>query len=317
MVSAVKLGSGSYTYEMVSDWAKLPPGHGWREVAGVAVDSNDRVYVFSRGDHPMNVFDANGNFLTSWGEGLFTRAHGVTMAPDETLFCADDGDHTIRKCTLEGEVLFTLGTPGKAAAPHSGTPFNRCTDVAFDSKTGEFYVSDGYGNSSVHKYSPDGKLLFSWGQPGAGYGEFNIVHNIATDKDGYVYVADRENHRVQVFDSKGNFEAVWANLHRPAAITIADDQTVYVGELGTSLPVSADVPNIGPRVSVLNTNGEVLARVGDLGYGVGEGYFNAPHTVGLDSKGNIYVGEVTWTFMTGAGKDPEGVRSFCKLNRVG
>ena len=316
MVSAVKMGSGEYTYEVVSGWEKLPPEHGWREVAGVAVDSQDRVYLFSRGDHPMNVFDRDGNFIKSWGEGVFTRAHGVTLAPDGTLFCADDGDHTVRQCTLDGKVLMTVGTPGHAAEMHSGTPFNRCTDVAFDPKTGEFYVSDGYGNSSVHKYSPDGKLLFSWGGPGTEAGEFNIVHNIATDKDGYVYVADRENHRVQVFDSKGKFETMWANVHRPAAIYISDDQTVYVGELGTNLSVNKDVPNIGPRISVLNTNGERQATIGELGFGHEDGQFIAPHGITVDSEGSIYLGEVAWTNLTNMGEDPAGARAFQKLARV-
>ena len=316
MVSSVKMGSGEYTYEVVYGWEKLPPGYGWREVAGVAVDSRDRVYLFSRGDRPMNVFDRDGRFITSWGEGVFTRAHGVTLAPDGTLFCADDGDHTVRQCTTDGQVLMTVGTPGHAAEMHSGTPFNRCTDVAFDPKTGDFYVSDGYGNSSVHKYSPDGKLLFSWGGPGTEAGEFNIVHNIAADRDGYVYVADRENHRIQVFDSNGKFETMWANAHRPAAIHISDDQTVYVGELGAGMPVNKDVPNIGPRISVLNTRGERLATIGKLGLGHEDGQFIAPHGITVDSRGSIYLGEVAWTNLTNMGEDPQGVRAFQKLAKV-
>jgi DNA-binding beta-propeller fold protein YncE len=104
----------------------------------------------------------------------------------------------VRKCTTEGKVLLELGTPGKPAPYMSGEPFHRCTHTALSPK-GEIYVSDGYGNSTVHKYSPDGKLLMSWGEPGTDPGEFNIVHNIVTDAEGWVYVADRENHRVQVF----------------------------------------------------------------------------------------------------------------------
>ena len=191
MTDTGTLGSGRFTYQVVVEWEDLPPGYSWTDAAAVAVDSSDRVYVFNRGDHPMIVFDSDGRFLSSWGEDVFSRAHGLTIGPDDMLYCTDDGDHTVRKCTPEGKVLMTIGTPDHPAEPYSGKPFNRCTDVALDPQTGDLYVSDGYVNARVHKYSPDGKLLFSWGEPGTDPGEFNIVHNIATDKDGYVYVADR------------------------------------------------------------------------------------------------------------------------------
>ena len=196
---AVTLGSGNFRYEVEEGWGQLPPGWSFREVAAVGVDKNDNVYCFSRGQHPIIVFDRDGNFLRSWGAGTFKRAHGITMGPDDTIYLTDDGDHTVRQCTLDGKVLLTLGIPGTPAPYQSGEPFNRCTHVALSPKN-EIYVSDGYGNSRVHKYSPDGKLLLSWGEPGCDPGQFNIVHNICTDRDGWVYVADRENHRVQVFD---------------------------------------------------------------------------------------------------------------------
>ncbi len=138
----VTLGTGNYTYEVVENWAKLPAGWGFKEVAAVGVDAHDNVYAFNRGAHPMMVFDRHGNFLRSWGEGIFPRAHGITASPDETLFCTDDGDHTVRKCTLDGKVLFTLGMSGKPAPFMSGEPFNRCTHVAIDPRNGDFYVSD-------------------------------------------------------------------------------------------------------------------------------------------------------------------------------
>ena len=157
----VAVGTAPYTYEVAEGWGVLPDGWSFREAAAVGTDSNDNVYVFNRGEHPMIVFDREGNFLRSWGEGLFPRAHGVTMGPDDTIYCTDDGDHTVRKCKLDGTVLFTLGLSGKHAPFMSGDPFNRCTHVAIDPANGDLYVSDGYGNARVHKYSPDGKLLFS------------------------------------------------------------------------------------------------------------------------------------------------------------
>ena len=198
----ITLGSGEFTYREERDWAKLPDGWSFDDVAAVAVDHRDQVYVFNRGEHPMIVFDRAGNFLRSWGEGVFNRPHGVSVAADGTLYCTDDGDHTMRHCTLDGKVLMTIGVPGKPAPYMSGEPFHRCTHTA-QSPQGDIYVSDGYGNARVHKYAPDGRLLFSWGEPGTDPVQFNIAHNICCDADGWVYVADRENHRVQVFNGDG------------------------------------------------------------------------------------------------------------------
>ena len=214
---SVILGSGEHRYRVVENWAKLPDDWEFRDVAAVAVDSKDRVYVFNRGQHPMMVFDSDGKFLRSWGEGLFGRAHGIHIDSDDTLYCTDDGDHTVRKITTDGKVLLTIGVPNQPAPFLSGKPFNRCTHTALSPK-GEIYVSDGYGNSCVHKYSPDGKHLTCWGTTGTDPGQFNIAHNIATDEDGWVYVADRENHRVQVFDGNGKYELQWNNMHRPCAL---------------------------------------------------------------------------------------------------
>src|SRR5438046_8959100 len=138
------LGTGAHRYEVVDNWAKLPPGREFNaDVAAVGVDKQDRVYAFNRGKHPMVVLDRAGNFLRSWGEGLFPRAHGVYMAPDDTIWLTDDGDHTVRHCTLEGTVLLTLGIPDKPKPYMSGEPFHRCTHTAL-SPEGDLYVSDGY-----------------------------------------------------------------------------------------------------------------------------------------------------------------------------
>ena len=135
----------------------------------------------------------------------------------------------------------------------SGEPFHRCTHTALSPK-GEIYVSDGYGNARVHKYTPDGKLIKSWGEPGSDPGQFNIVHNISTDVDGWVYVADRENHRVQVFDGNGKYETQWNNLHRPCALHCCGGKSpnFIVGELGPGMPVNRMVPNLGPRLTIVD-----------------------------------------------------------------
>jgi DNA-binding beta-propeller fold protein YncE len=311
------LGSGQFRYEVVEGWGRLPEGWSYREVAAVGVDKNDRVYVFSRSAHPIAVFDREGNFIRSWGEGVFTRPHGITMGPDDTIYCTDDGDHTVRKCTLEGKVLLQLGIPGKPSPYLGGLPFNRCTHVALSPKN-EIYVSDGYGNARVHKYSPDGKLLLSWGEPGTDPGQFNIVHNICTDGDGYVYVADRENHRVQVFDHNGKYEAQWNNMHRPCALYMdrGPKPLCYVGELGPGMSVNKEWANVGPRLSILSHEGKLLARLGDIRAGEAPGQFIAPHGLALDSRGDIYVGEVSWTILGQHLKPPRELRSLQKLRKV-
>ena len=288
------LGTGDYIYLVVKDWAKLPDGWALSDVASVAVDSKDRLYAFNRGAHPMIVFDRDGNFLTSWGEGLFRRAHGLSIDADDNLYCTDDGDHTVRKCTPEGKVLLTIGLPERPAPFMSGEPFNRCTHTAL-SPSGEIYVSDGYGNARVHKYTPDGRLIRSWGEPGSDPGQFNIVHNIATDADGFVYVADRENHRIQVFDGNGRYETQWNNLHRPCALCACGfrRKTFIIGELGPGMPVNLNVPNLGPRLTITDASGTRIARLGgEHGPGLETGRFLAPHGLAIDSRGDIYVGEV-------------------------
>jgi DNA-binding beta-propeller fold protein YncE len=291
------VGSGNLLFEPVENWEKLPPGWEFVDVPGVAVDSQDNVYVFNRGEHPMIVFDRDGNFLRSWGEGLFSRAHGIDIDDDDILYCTDDGDHTVRKLTTDGKVLMTIGVPGKPAPFLSGKPFNRCTHTALSPK-GEIYVSDGYGNSVVHKYSPDGKHLMCWGTTGTDPGQFNIVHNIATDDDGWVYVADRENHRVQVFDGNGKYETQWVNMHRPCGLYCCGGKhpRFVIGELGPMGSVNRNHPNIGPRLSIVDHEGHTIARLGgEAGPGLETGKFIAPHGLAVDQRGDIYVGEVSYT----------------------
>jgi NHL repeat len=318
---SVILGSGEFRYRVVENWAKIPDGWEFMDVAAVGVDSKDQVYVFNRGEHPMMVFDLDGNFLRSWGEGMFPRAHGLHIGPDDMLYCTDDGDHSVKKCTPEGKVVLTIGIPGKPAPYMSNEPFHRCTHTAL-SPDNHIYVSDGYGNACVHKYTPDGKPVKIWGEPGTGPGEFNIVHNIVTDEDGWVYVADRENHRVQIFDGNGKYETQWNMLHRPCGLYMPRGKRphCFVGELGSGMSVNRKMPNIGPRLSVVSGKGELLARLGgEDGPGLEVGKFIAPHGLAIDSRGDIYVGEVSYTNWpnTFTGQPmPRPLRSLQKLAKV-
>jgi DNA-binding beta-propeller fold protein YncE len=312
-----KILEGAMGFHAVEGWGKLPPGWSFVEATSVGVDSHDNVHVFNRGQHPVIVFDRDGTFLRSWGEGVFRRAHGITIGPDDTMWLTDDLHHTIRQFSPDGKLLLTIGNPDQASTLHGGKPFNRPTHVALCPRTGNVYISDGYGNSHVHKYDPKGRLLKSWGGPGTDPGQFNIPHNIATDRDGLVYVADRENSRVQIFDDEGRYLAQWNNLHRPCGLHIDRSAGLaYVGELPSHLPVNAEVPNIGARVSVVTMKGDLVDRVGGQFRGEKPGEFIAPHGCVVDSRGDLYVAEVAWTAQGKDEKPPREIRSLQKLTRV-
>jgi DNA-binding beta-propeller fold protein YncE len=317
-----RLGSGDFVYADDPRWAKLPDGWRFHNVAGLGIDSKDNVYVFDRGPHPLMVFDRHGNFLRSWGEGQFKRPHAVHIAADDTVWLTDDSNHVVRRYTEKGELLLSLGEAGHSSAYMSGIPFNRCTHTAM-SPEGDVYVSDGYGNARVHKYAPDGRLLLSWGSPGTMPGEFNIPHNITCDADGWVYVADRENHRVQVFDGKGRYETQWNNLHKPCGMYMRPGKCphCYIAEAGAHhAAVNRDMPNVGPRVSILDCKGALLARFGGPRSGDGgPAHFLGLHSIAVDSAGAIYVADLasqTWGRMNPEVPEPPGLPSLHRFRPV-
>jgi DNA-binding beta-propeller fold protein YncE len=314
---AVLVGAGDYTYEALEGWQQLPDGVRLIETPGVAVNSQDRVYALTRNtSHPVIVFEADGRFAFSFGQDVFSdRTHGIMIGPDDSVYCADDGTHTVTKFTSDGSVLLTLGQRNQPTPRWSGQPFNRPTHAAVSPATGDIYVSDGYGNSRIHRYTADGQYVRSWGEPGIDAGQFIRPHNIAVDDQDRVYVADRECHRVQVFDADGTFITMWNNIHRPDGMTIGPDGNIYIGELNGIDGVD-DAPGMGHRVSILNKDGTLLARLGDPIEGELPGQFIAPHGIGVDSRGDIYVGEVSYTIRGRRMTPPREVRSLSKLRRV-
>ena len=339
------IGPHKIEFEALEGWDRLPEGYSYVEVAGVACDSRDRVYVFNRGAYPVIVFDKEGEFLNAWGKGVFKNPHGIFIDHEDYLWLADDKDHTVHKFTAEGERLMTIGESGKAAdtgyemgkspVKHAAGPFHRVTNVAMR-PGGDMYIADGYGNARVHKYSPQGKLLFSWGEVGHGPGQFKLPHGIAVDSAGLVYVADRENSRVQVFTSNGEYVREWGRtgallLNRPYDIFIDDQDMLHIAEGGFHnymmkrsegpLPAHDETMIYPPcghspiaRVTVMDPDGKVAAQIGGENP-VLPGNFIAPHGIWVDKRGDMYVGEVV--FNAGAVKRmaPLKPHAFQKFRR--
>ena len=323
------LGGGEFLYEVDPDWPQVPEGWSFHEVAGVATDSQDRVYVFNRGEHPVMVFQADGTFLSSWGEGEFVRAHGIWIGPDDAVYLTDDLGHNVRKYTPAGDLLMTLGTKGSPSdtgvenfdyrtIKQAAGPFHYPTNLVLNSK-GEMYVSDGYGNARVHKFTPEGRLLFSWGELGDGPGQFHLPHGIAVDSLGRVFVADRENDRLQVFSPDGEFLAEWTTVVRPCQVFIDARDNVFVAEVGRRVGMfpwmTPDLSVTGGRVSVFNIDGELQASWGGGDHPEEPGDFYAPHDVWVDSHGSVYVGEVTWSAGGNKGLAPPNCPTLQKFIR--
>ena len=288
------VGSGDFTYEVIENWGSLPEGWSFGGVGSVAVDSQDRVYAFQRKDPPILVFDREGTFLSSWGDGLISFGHGIHIGPDDIVYLTDPNDHVTMTFTLDGKPLMVLGNRGQPSDTgcekpggkvlRPGGPFNMPTQMV-PSPSGDLYVSDGYRNCRVHRFSKNGEMLSSWGVPG-GYhpGELWVVHCCWVDTEGTVYVCDRDNSRVQVFSATGEFIAEWTEMYRPMSIYMDANETVYISEGTCFIREVAWVPEPNRRfgrISMWDKQGHNLARL------------NTPstHWIYGDSRGDLYAAE--------------------------
>jgi hypothetical protein len=309
MSKVVKLGERQY--EFVEGWGDLPDGWKWGQCAAVACDSEDNVHVFTRTDHPHMVFDKSGKLIDHWGEQLFEYPHGICVTANDDIFFVETTTHIVTKFNKHGKHLMTLGTrhtpsdsgytqevrdpnvttpSGNNATVLNGVargagPFNRPTDLSI-ADNGDIFISDGYQNSRVHKFSADGTLLKSIGEPGHardlrntkdGPGLFHTPHGIWVHKDR-VYVSDRENYRIQVFTRDLEFIDIWTGFERPTKLYVDEDEVMYVSELEN-------------RFSLVKLDGSVIGSYGTES-GHEPGMLWGPHGIWADSEDSIYVAEV-------------------------
>lgn len=282
-------------YVVDANWPQRPEGMQWGNVPGIAVDAKDNIYVATRAQHPVQVYDKNGKFLRSWGKEIGSPHH-MKIDREGNVWIADTEHHVIRKFTPDGKLLQTLGAKGEAGRDKGH--FYMPTDMAI-SQNGDIYVSDGYGNARVVHFDSKGTFINEWGQLGHGPGEFSTVHAIAVDSKSRVYVADRNNARIQVFDSKGKFLEEWRNLIVPWGFHMTKNDELWV--CGSSpmqwrkTDTSLGCPPKDQIFMKFNTSGKLL-QLFTLPKGVDglerSGEVNWVHCIAFDSTGNLYLGDI-------------------------
>ena len=267
-------------YRLVEDWASFPEGVEFGPVASVAHAPDGTMHVLRRGEPAFFTLDPTGKFVRSWGEDIFDWSHGLRVDKDGFIWATDGRSHEVFKFNPDGEILLRLGQRGVGG--DGPDTFNRPTDVVV-APNGDFFVTDGYVNSRVVKFSADGTFIKTWGTTGTEPGQFDLPHTIVMDSAGRLLVGDRENGRIQIFDQEGSFVEQWTHLGKPYGLYMDSDDTLFMveGEAETLLVVDGKT-------------GELLETVEGL---------ELSHWVSMDPDGNVYVAEVN---------EEMGVRKFAK-----
>lgn len=266
-------------HKLVRDWAQLPKGWNFGECSGVDVDKDGNVWIFNRGKHPVMQFDKSGKLLQAWDEVPVTSSHGIRVGPDGNIWAVDVAGHRVFTFTPQGRIVQVIGRAGQqAGGMDSKDGFNRPTGIAF-AANGDYFVSDGYVNSRVVKFGPDGVFKEQWGSKGTADGEFNLVHDVAVDAAGRVYVADRENRRIQVFDQSGKLLAKWSDVGSPWGLYYArGENALYMCD------------GYNNRIVRLNLDGQITGVLASFGKAPGK--LDFAHNIAVDSEGSIYVAEI-------------------------
>jgi DNA-binding beta-propeller fold protein YncE len=278
-----KLKSGPpLPYKVAANWAQLPKGYNFGEATGVDVDRQGNVWVFNRGHWPVIQFDKSGKMLQAWTEETFPvkSAHGLRVGPDGNIWCVDVAGHVVFKLNTDGRILMVLGNrqtnPGNN---DSHDAFYQPTNLAFRTN-GNFYVSDGYINARVIEFNPQGEYVRHWGKKGTGDGEFDLVHDVAIDSKARVYVADRRNERIQIFDETGKFIGKWTDIGAPWGLAyMLKEEAIYMCDGRYN------------RIIKLNLEGQVLGVLSS--WGKAPGTLDYAHSIAIDqSDGSLYTVEI-------------------------
>jgi hypothetical protein len=282
-------------YELVPSWPTHPKDMTWGAMAGIAISPSQQIWTFNRGPVPVQVYTAAGELVSAWGQGQFREPHQVRIDRSGCVWLVDSGLHVVKKFTPEGKLLLSLGTAGEPG--EDATHMNRPTDVAV-APGGDVFVTDGYGNNRIVHFDERGHFIGTWGSLGSDPGQFSLPHSIALDSRGRLFVADRNNARVQVFDQSGRFLDEWRDLLVPWHIVVTESDEIYV--CGSApmrwprLPIPGLVVGIPPKdqlIMVFTPDGRVT-RLCTFPKGQRPGELDWVHALAVDRQGNLYLGDI-------------------------
>ena len=279
-------------------WPQKPGSIVWASIPGLALDAQDHVCLFTRNQPAVQIYGADGALLRSWPTAAASckGAHGIRIDREGNFWLTDFLKHVVQKYTPEGKLLLTLGEPGRAG--QDAGHFNGPTDTAI-LPSGDLFVSDGYGNRRIVHFDKQGRFVKQWGEKGLGPGQFALPHAIVADSQNRLYVADRNNGRIQVFDTEGKLLAVWADLLMPWGLTITAGDELWVCGSSRVKRTDADgwlvCPPPDQFVLKLSRDGKILLRatLPKIATPPGNpGEVDWVHSIAVDRRGNVYLGDI-------------------------